>query len=259
MAHITLVNGASGVGKTSWIRQHLKHLDREAVYFTAGTGSLPFDALHLGLEFPQLRVLVEGEEAALQAALQTEQPVFIEIAFHLNPLELQQQLGGYDCHWIGVVSDAEHDEMQSYLWADELVTGQPVLPLEGQPHLWRLRLDGQVWDPASLDVFWQELLRGAYGQVQRAKALLEMPEGWSIYGNYVAGLATSTLEDFDVLALPQNLAGRPERLSGLEIVGTNLDAIALKASVQDCCLDDYALIDYQRQIQAAIASGAYTP
>lgn len=253
-SQITLVTGPPGVGKTTWIRQQLNQIRDSVVYFAAGSGSLPIDGVYLGVEFPHLKVLIEGQEQELLEQIKTGIPVLVEVAFHLDPVQMQQIFGEFDCYWVGITPDPDLDP-ETYLWADELIPGQATLSPLKTPQLWRAPLTGQVWDPASLEVFWDELLLGAYGEVYRAKGIFEMPEGQAIYGEFTAGSRRTHLEDFDVLNVPRHLKGRPQRFSGLEILGRNLDTGSLSQTVQDCCLSDAVLMDYQRQIQELIETG----
>lgn len=254
LAQITLVSGPPGVGKTTWIRQQLSQSQDPPIYFAAGAGSLPIDGVHLGVEFPGLKVLIEGQEEELLQQIQSGSSVIVEVAFHLNPVQMQQIFGDFECYWVGVTPDPDQD-LESYLWADQLVVGQTSLPKLRDPQIWRAPLSGQVWDPASLEAFWDELLRGAYGEIYRAKGIFEMPEGQAIFGEFTAGSRHTYLDDFDILNLPRHLQGRPQRLSGLEILGRDLDMGSLKQTVQDCCLSDVILADYQRQVKEAIEQG----
>jgi hypothetical protein len=254
---VTVVTGPPGVGKTTWIRQQVAQTEDALLYFAAGAGSLPIDAVHLGVEYAHLKVLLEGQEQELLHHIQAGIPALVEVAFHLDPIQMQQILGEFDCRWVGI-TPGEKDELDSYLWADELMPGQPVTPTLLDPQIWRAPLTGQVWDPASLEVFWQELLGGAYGNIYRAKGIFEMPDGQAVYGEFTEGGSQTGLDDFDVLDLPRHLQGRPQRFSGLEILGRHLEMRSLSQTVQDCCLSDPVLADYQRQIQELITTGELT-
>lgn len=254
LSQIILVTGPPGVGKTTWIRQQLRQSQDPVIYFAAGAGSLSIDGVHLGVEFRQLKVLLEGQEEELLRQIQTGIPVIVEVGFHLNPVQIQQIFGDFECHWVSLTPDLAKDS-ESYLWADELIPGQAMLSTLRDPQIWRAPLTGQVWDPASLEIFWDELCLGAYGEIYRVKGIFEMPEGQAIFGEFTAGSQRTYLNDFDVLDLPRHFKGRPQRFSGLEILGRHLDTGSLSQTVQDCCLSDLALADYQRQIKEAIDRG----
>ena len=46
-------------------------------------------------------------------------------------------------------------------------------------------LHNSVWDPNSLSSFWFELVNGAYGDVYRAKALMNLPDGRAFFCNWM--------------------------------------------------------------------------
>jgi G3E family GTPase len=89
--------------------------------------------------------------------------------------------------------------------------------------------------------------------VQRAKGIFDLADGRAFHFNFVAGLPqTETTE----LKLPRWLKGRPDRFSGIEVVGENLDQSAIAQALEDCCLEDRAIAYYQQQIRDSLAPGA---
>lgn len=250
MPLVHVVTGPAGVGKTTWIRDYLKAHPEPVLYWVAGSGSLPIDGVCLYREFPQVTLVPDEQE------LSSDLPLLVEVPWAVNPAELQKTLGHLDPTWIGVVPSAPADP-ESYLWADEVVVGREVSETLPRPHLWRAPLNGQVLDPASLEAFWFELIQGAYGHIYRVKGIFEMPEGEAIYGEYTSGYSMTDLEDFDILKGPRHLDGRPERFSGMEILGKDLDTQLLGQTLRDCCLADAALLAYQQQVKQAIDQGVF--
>ena len=59
--------------------------------------------------------------------------------------------------------------------------------------MWQAPLTGQVFDPPSLDTFWQELTQGAYGRVQRAKGIFELADGQAFHFDFVGSPARHSL------------------------------------------------------------------
>jgi hypothetical protein len=51
------------------------------------------------------------------------------------------------------------------------------------------------------------------------------------------------------MKLPLWLDGRPERFSGIEVAGRNLDGKAIAQCILDCCLSEEILQHYQTQIK----------
>ena len=79
-----------------------------------------------------------------------------------------------------------------------------------------LDLKKHIWDPASLNTFWFELVNGACGDVYRAKALMNLPDGRYILFNWIVSQQGSQYQTLNQVA-PLN--GRPERCSEIVIQG----------------------------------------
>ena len=103
---------------------------------------------------------------------------------------------------------------------------------------WHLGLQGCVWDPNSLSSFWFELVNGAYGDVYRAKALMNMPDGRSFFCNWMVSQSGSQFLPLQAVATP---TGRPNRLSHLVIQGKGLIPTGIESTIQDCLLSDDVL------------------
>lgn len=83
------------------------------------------------------------------------------------------------------------------------------------------------------------------------KGIFEVADGQSLHFDFVAGLAETTYTE---LSLPRWLQGRPDRFSGVEAVGEQLNEAAILQTLKDCCLSEAAIFHYQQQIQAAMDS-----
>ena len=103
---------------------------------------------------------------------------------------------------------------------------------------WERNLAGSVWDPASLSTFWFELVNGAYGDVYRAKALMNLPDGRAFFCNWMVSQEGSQFLPLQTLTPPE---GRPERLSRLVVQGKDLDPAAMEVTLADCLLSDAVL------------------
>jgi len=110
-------------------------------------------------------------------------------------------------------------------------------------------LSGQVFDPPSLDTFWQELIQGAYGKVHRAKGIFELAEGQAFHLDFVNSLPGSAYTE---LNLPRWVQGRPNRFSGIEVVGQELDEGAIAATLKDCYLSDSLLTAHQATLKDSV-------
>ena len=106
---------------------------------------------------------------------------------------------------------------------------------------WSLPLEGSVWDPNSLSSFWTphfELVNGAYGDVYRAKALMNLPDGRAFFCNWMVSQGGSQFLPLEAVAAPD---GRPKRCSRLSVQGKALDGSGIQATIADCLLSDEVL------------------
>ena len=254
MPTLIAVSGPAGSGKTTWISQFFQAApDSPQFYLSPGLGDISVDLARIGYRFPLVQVVPENQIQIALTALPETATVYIELGFHLD---LNSPFfAALPCRRVAVVPP---DLTQSiwHDWADEVIPGNPALPetnwpaalLEKPPQLWRSALMGQVFDPPSLDAIWAELTGGAYGAVQRAKGIFEMPDGRAFYIDFVAGLPGS---EYVELQIPRWLSGRPQRYSGIEVTGWNLETAAIAQTILDGCLTEEAIAQYQAQIQAA--------
>ncbi|MEM8805942.1 MAG: GTP-binding protein [Cyanobacteria bacterium P01_G01_bin.38] len=241
--NITVVAGPPGVGKTTWISQFLSTADAQLGYLYPGAGAEAVDRLRIGYRFPQVSVIEEAEAPALLVDLPKSVQVYVELGFHLDLAALP--LNGLPCRRVAV-TPPDLAESEWHHWADEVVTGNKVeIPqADCLPSLWGEPLTGQVFDPPSLDELLIELTEGAYGRVTRLKGIFELPDGQAFYVDFVEGMPGL---EYTELKLPHWLEGRPSRLSGLEVVGYNLQQTTIKETLLVACLSDEVLAQYQRQ------------
>ncbi|NEP20227.1 MAG: GTP-binding protein, partial [Leptolyngbya sp. SIO4C1] len=232
---ITVVAGPCGAGKTTWILQELAQMPTPAIYVTPGVGPVPIDATRVAVRFPQVEIFHRQPETKLLQRLAAGVPVYFELGFQLETdiafLEARP-------HRRIVLVAEENCDAGWQLWADEVIHGnQSTLDLQSA-QVWRAPLSGQVFDPPSLDTFWQELSQGAYGEVHRAKGIFELAEGQAFHLDFVNSLPGSAYTE---LNLPRWVQGRPQRFSGIEVVGHELDEGAIATTLKDCYLSDSLL------------------
>ena len=255
---IILVAGLAGAGKTTWIRQQIERSSRSVAYLSLGSQSAPIDATWLAAELPHLMVLSDEQWVDFVATSSHDKVLYIELGFQIDLASLvlpqvlidQHPNAPPKCHRVVVLpSGAESADWDN--WANQIVRGVGSPMTLQTPHLWRSLLTGQVFDPASLNTFWYELTHGAYGKVQRTKGIFELIDGRSFYFDFAIGLPDSVYAE---MPLPRWLKGRPDRMSGIEILGENLETSTIVQTLKDCCLEDSAIAYYQQQLQPSSSS-----
>ncbi|MBE9140013.1 cobalamin biosynthesis protein CobW [Nodosilinea sp. LEGE 07088] len=244
---ITVVAGPCGAGKTTWILQELAQMPMPAVYIALGADTVPIDATRVTARFPQVEIFHHRPEKELLQRLAAEVPIYFELGFQLEtdvPL-----LEARPHRRVALVAEENRDAGWQ-LWADEVICGNhSTLDLQAA-QLWRAPLTGQVFDPPSLDEMLIELTGGAYGNVHRVKGIFELPDGRAFHVDFVKGLPGI---EYTELNLPHWRSGRPDRFSGIEVVGWNLEQETIAQTVRDGCLSDGAIAHYQEQYKALIS------
>ena len=239
---VIAVAGPSGSGKTTWIVQALKERKDASIYICPGLDRVSVDLARVGYCCPWVQVLPESQIPSLQM-LPKEAVVFLEISYYLD-LHIPS-LSSVPCHRV-VVLPPDLQQSEWHEWANELIPGNgiPAPNPTNLPEFWCSALTGQVFDPPSLDDVVLEITEGAYGNVQRLKGIFELPDGRAFYVDFVQGLEGI---EYRELPIPRWLEGRPDRPSGIEISGWQLDRAAISQAVLDSCLSAAAIDSYQQQ------------
>ncbi|MEL7083427.1 MAG: GTP-binding protein [Cyanobacteria bacterium P01_A01_bin.3] len=251
-ASIVAVAGPSGVGKTTWIAQCLSEASQPAIYVPAGRGDISVELAYIGYRFPRVRVVDEKQLSHLLDTLSEPTVVYVELDFSLDlqlPLPMQES-----SRRVAILPSSLKDS-RWHAWADEMVPGNEIAIFDPakMPDLWTMSLAGQVFDAPSLDDITNELTGGAYGKVHRMKGMFELPDGRSFHVDFVEGL--DGLE-YAELNLPRWLDGRPQRFSGIEVVGWNLEGETVAQTLFDGCLSDEAIAHYQHQYKSLVPEAA---
>ncbi|MBE9198435.1 MULTISPECIES: GTP-binding protein [unclassified Nodularia (in: cyanobacteria)] len=244
---ITVVAGPAGCGKTTWICQQLRNTAsaENVIYFSPGTGNVPIDQIRLSAEFPEVKVFSDGQEVEFLNQLAGAETIYIELGFYLELRTIEQIVGNVPYQSVAVLPSQLKDS-EYHAWAEKIVKGLDIEINISLNQIWRSPTNGQVIDEDSLNEFWYELSHGAYGTVSRAKGIFDVADGRALYADFVAGVLTT---DFLELDLPRHLEGRPQRFSGIETWGENLDESAIRQTLQDCYLSDSAIAQYQEQVK----------
>ena len=242
---IIAVASPPGAGKTHWIHQQIAQKNEPVGYFSPQTDSIPIDAIYLQSEYPQLKLYHTGEEAAL-----TDTITYVEIPWYLDLAGIEPLLQTVNSHRVAIIPD-DTDSTELKSWADEIIPTTNITNLTTALQIHRGVLTGEILDFDSLATFWLELTQGAYGEVVRAKGIFDLADGQSYYGDFTSGKPEIELKP---LNLPRWLDGRPDRFSGFEIVGSNLDKAEIVQTVRDCCIPEDAINYYQQQVKESLAT-----
>jgi hypothetical protein len=253
--NMTLVAGPSGAGKTTWIQQQVHTIAESAIYLSLGSGEPSVDATYLAAEVPGLIVLPVMQLTDFLELPPVGCAVYLELGFHIDLTSLILPDKMANCRRVVVLPPGtRHPEWHDR--ADLVVAGAETDITLQHPHIWRSALMGQVLDSASLNAFWYELTNGAYGNIQRAKGIFDLADGWAFYFDFTKGLSKGSYIE---LNLPRWLDGRPDRFSGIEVVGEALEQEMIAQTLKDCCLEEQAIAYYQQQIKDLIKQGEEVP
>ena len=242
------IAGPPGSGKTTWMSQFLSDQPRPLFYCCPGMGGGSVDRARIAYRFPWVHLLGEHQTPQVFANLPDQALVYLELGFHLDltaPL-----LASLPCHRVAILpSSLQASEWHD--WADEVIFGNDIAMSapDNLPELWRSPLTGRVFDAPSLDEILIELTGDAYGQVQRVKGIFELPDGRAFHVDFVKGLPGI---EYTELGIPRWLEGRPDRFSGIEVVGWNLERKIIAQTLLAGCLSDGAIAHYQEQYKALI-------
>lgn len=244
---INVVAGPAGCGKTTWICQQMQNLnsDGNIIYFSPGTGKVPIDQTRVFAEFPEVKVFCDGQEVEFLTHLATAKKVYVEIGFYLELSAISQILDNLSYQAVAILPPHLKDS-EYHAWAEKIIAGADIDTHITPTQIWRAPSSGQVIDEDSLQEFWYEITHGAYGSVTRAKGIFDVADGRALYADFAAGVPAT---DFLELDLPRHLEGRPQRFSGIEVLGQNLDESAMRQTLGDCYLSEVAITQYQEQVK----------
>lgn len=253
-AQVLAIAGATGIGKTTWIQQQISQISEPVVYFYPNVGNVPIDLTCIKAEFPHVHIFTDGQELELIEKVEQGAIALIELGFHLDLRSGDMLLEALAANSVfnsalkkialvpsGLANSEWHE------WADQIIEVKYDLDFHDL-QIWRAPFTGQVFDPSSLNVLWYEITQGAYGEVSRVKGIFDLFDGRDFHLDFVSGMEDSLYLPLDV---PLWLDGRPERFSGIEVVGQNLDGKAIAQCIVDCCLSEEVMLHYQNQIKQA--------
>mgnify|MGYP002654354921 CR=1 FL=1 len=252
MSQTLLISGPPGCGKTSWILKRIQDHRGPSGYLRLS--GYPDEGLIQGRDGGLDRAYLLDQVPALTDLADLDQALLPRSSSLLSLIELPQfhppteaGLDGVDPRVIPQL-DALHLKPDRHLHfgRDTELPIQDTLDFRTLQS-WSLNLHRSVVDPASLSSFWFELVNGAYGDVYRAKALMNLPDGRAFFCNWIVSQEGSQFLPLRTIAQPN---GRPIRLSRLIVQGKDLNPAAIEATIDDCLLSD-AVLEMQQAPQRA--------
>ena len=250
MRQVWLISGPPGCGKTSWILDRLKKHNSSCGFLRlsgfsensleqANTNEI--DYVFLKTQIPQLIDLSKSSDQLCND--QDGLLLFIELPQFYLPQE--SGLAGIDRRVINQLENLKLiPDRYLHFGRDNELPDHDTLNFEKIESL-SINLNETVWDPPSLNTFWFELVNGAYGDVYRAKALMNIIDGRFMFFNWIVSRNGSQFLQLNNFAPPK---GRPQRISQLIIQGRNLDFVGIKSTVNLCLLNDAVLQFHQASL-----------
>ena len=249
---VCLVSGPPGCGKTAWALQTLQSHQGACAYLRLA-GDSP-DGLEQGLDSGIDEAWLQDQIPELQSAQRYEQGPDQDADDQFTVIELQQfrrpEHQGIDGYGAQVLAQLESLQLQPtqtlHFGRDPELPSQDTLDFS-RLEAWHHSLLGCVGDPDSLSSFWFELVNGAYGDVYRAKALMNLPDGRSFFCNWMVSQQGSQFLPLNSTAVPN---GRPCRTSELVVQGKALNPAGIQSTINDCLLTDEVLEMQQQQLRS---------
>ena len=253
MGQVYLVSGPPGCGKTTWVLETLKQHQGPCAF--------------LRLEGDRLEGLEQGVDGGIDPAwLKDQIPELISLQPSASGEELRhddqltmievQQFRTPEAQGLDGYADSIRERLNALnLQPDQILHfgRDSVLPTHDtleftKLEAWHVSLERSVWDPNSLSSFWFELVNGAYGDVYRAKGLMNLPDGRAFFCNWMVSQQESQFLPLNSVAPASE---RPDRPSALVVQGKALDPGGIQSTIDDCLLNDdvFAMQQHQRQDQ----------
>ena len=253
MSQVWLISGPPGCGKTNWILDIFRNHKGSCGYLRLkGYGELDLiqvaeskiDFTFLKDQIPQLIDFSVVDNSSLFN--QKELLICIELPQFRKP----------DIYGIAGIDSRVLNQLEAlnlnpnkylHFGRDKELPIKDTLDFK-KIESYSLNLYKFVWDPASLNTFWFELVNGAYGDVYRSKALMNLPDGRSILFNWIL---TQEASQYFHLNKISPLNGRSESYSEIVIQGININFKVIQATINQCILNNSVLEYHQSSLREA--------
>ena len=243
MSRILLISGPPGCGKTSWILNQLQAHKGPCGYLRLA--GFPAEGCPQALDGGIDQAVLADHCPGLRDLADSAQALEHHGADLLALIELPQFQPPADADSCGIDARLRPQlealqllpQRHLHFGRDAELPPQDTLQFNALEN-WVLDLTRSVWDPPSLNSFWFELVNGAYGEVYRAKALMNLPDCRSFFFNWIVSQEGTQFLPLARVAPPE---GRPQRLSRLVVQGKHLDTAGIEATIADALLSDAVL------------------
>ncbi len=246
-----LISGSPGCGKTSWILKTMRSHQGKCGYLRLDgypsngleqVSDSGIDKTFLKDQFPELIDLSDSHHAS--RSQQGDLLTLIELPQFQSPQ--QAGLMGMDPRVKNQLEALQlHPDRHLHFGRDPELPNKDTLEFK-KLESFSLSLNASVWDPPSLNTLWFELVNGAYGDVYRAKALMNLPDGRSMFFNWIVSQESSQFIPLEEISAPN---GRPASLSELVVQGKHLDGLRIQSTIDLCLLNDAVLEMHQMPLR----------
>ena len=243
-----LISGPPGCGKTTWILNKINNFNEQCGYLSLagetekGLEPAPINSIDRIWLKDQIPNLIDLSDSKIDFSSKLDS---LHVMIEFQKFKGNKQNNSNEFDWSlnnKLAAMRINVDRIMYFGQDADLPKNDTLEFKSLQTLY-LNLSNNVWDINSLSSFWFELVNGAYGDVYRAKGLMNLPDGRSFFCNWIVSQEGSQFLPLNYIAPP---TGRPNRISELIVQGIGLNSLEIQSTINDCLLCDVSLEMQQR-------------